>query len=76
MAFEKQYRIKSTGKGVEHYGNCERCDKHCTEHYMQQWRHAERENRGWCTAGFGHVDCLRTGPWVDAPVVEHGSETA
>ena len=69
MAFEKQYRIKSTGKDAAHYGQCERCGKHCTEHYMQQWRKAVRES-GWCTAGFGHVDCLRVGPWVDAPVVE------
>ena len=63
-----EYRIKSSGLGPATYGNCERCGKQCPCHYMQQWRQQGQIRRGWASAGFGHVECLRTGPWVDAPV--------
>ncbi len=63
-----EYRIKSSGLGPATYGACERCGKQCPCHYMQQYRKQGQIRRGWASAGFGHVDCLRTGPWVDAPV--------
>lgn len=70
MTPEKEYRIKSTGLGHAHYGNCERCGKYCVTHYMQQWREVDRKSPGWHTAGFGHVACLRNGSWAAAPVLE------
>ena len=65
---EYEYRIKSSGLGPATYGACERCGKQCPCHYMQQSRRRGQIQRGWASAGFGHVECLRTGPWVDAPV--------
>jgi hypothetical protein len=64
----KNYRIKSTGLGGDHYGACERCGKPCSEHFMQQSQKIGQRSKGWASAGFGHVTCLRTGPWEDAPV--------
>ena len=57
-------RIKSTGRGADWYGNCERCGKHCATHYKQQRKHSQ----GWSISGFGHVECLRNGDWANAPV--------
>jgi hypothetical protein len=76
-------RIKSTGRGAEHFGSCERCGRHCSEHYVQQWRRQYRITSGtrvghvgwtfWDSAGYGHVECLRGGAYADVPVVEYGA---
>lgn len=72
MGYQNGYRrIKNTGKGSDWYGDCERCGKKCSPHYKQQTKHSG----GWSTAGFGHVDCLRTGEFSDAPV-EHDPYSA
>ena len=68
MKPDREYRIKSTGLGAEHYGNCERCGKPCSCHYMQQSRKIGAKNKGWTSAGFGHAECLRNGTWADAPI--------
>lgn len=62
-----EYRIKSTGEGQARYGSCERCGKHCSETFMQQLRKPSAV--GWVSSGFGHLQCLKTNNWVNAPVV-------
>lgn len=59
-------RIVSTGRGSDWYGNCERCGKHCGEHFKQQ----VKSEGGWTVGGFGHIHCLQTGKYINAPVVE------
>lgn len=68
FAKKREYRIKSTGMGQAYYGNCERCGKPCQMTYKQQSRKAGSTSNNWNSAGFGHLDCLRTGWWMDAPV--------
>ena len=63
-----EYQNKSTGHGMDRYGACERCGKHCALTYKQQFRKVGQVGLSWSVAGFGHVECLRTGNWKDAPV--------
>lgn len=65
-----EYRIKSTGKGEDWYGRCERCGKPCSCHYKQQYRRKGQKSPDWIDFGFGHAECLRYGDWEQAPV-EH-----
>lgn len=65
---KREYRIKSTGMGQAHYGSCERCGKPCQMTYKQQSRKIGDPTGNWLSSGFGHIDCLRTGMFIDAPV--------
>jgi hypothetical protein len=67
---DKEYRIATCSRDASEYGNCERCGKRCSPHYKQQWRKLDATNRGWVDCGFGHIECLRNGPWKGAPVID------
>ena len=66
----KEYRIKQCSRDSSEYGNCERCGSKCNPHYKQQWRKTGAKSNGWIDAGFGHIDCLRNGGWVNADIVD------
>ena len=57
-------RIKNTGRGADWYGKCERCGKHCSTHYKQQ----RKISSGWLNSGYGHIDCLKKGDYINAYV--------
>jgi len=61
------YRIKSTGKGADFFGGCERCGEKIDLVYKQQYK--LKSSVDWINCGYGHVRCLRNGEWSNAPVV-------
>jgi len=64
-----RYRIRSTGDSSRKYGNCEICDQHASEMFIQveerQYFNLGKSEQGWtqykCKTSFGHYDCLVNG---------------